>query len=115
MRFRPGARLDAGQVQDHRGSRGGRGLAVGGGAGTILVVVVLALLGVDVNGGSDPFALGTDDAAPSGELSAACRTGTDANKREDCRIVGFVNSIQAYWSEERATATARRRRASSAG
>jgi predicted metalloprotease len=99
MRFRPGARLDAGQVQDHRGSRGGRGLAVGGGAGTILVVVVLALLGVDVNGGSDPFALGSDG-APSGELSAACKTGTDANQREDCRIVGVVNSVQAYWSEK---------------
>jgi uncharacterized protein len=42
MRFRKGARLDTGQIQDRRGARGGRGLAVGGGAGTILVVVVLA-------------------------------------------------------------------------
>jgi uncharacterized protein len=58
MRFRPGARLDAGQVQDRRGARGGRGIAVGGGLGTVVVVVVLALLGVDVNGGADPLALG---------------------------------------------------------
>ena len=38
MRFRPGAPLDAGQVQDRRGG-GGRGLAVGGGAGGLILVV----------------------------------------------------------------------------
>jgi uncharacterized protein len=105
MRFRPGARLDAGQVQDRRGMSGGRGLAVGGGAGTILVVIVLMLLGVDVpGGGSDPFSLGTgtggSSSAPAGQLSAACRTGSDANQREDCRIVGVVNSVQAYWGDQ---------------
>jgi predicted metalloprotease len=107
MKFRRDARLDTGQIQDQRGSRGGRGLAVGGGAGTILVVVVLALLGVDVTGGgggggSDPFDLGTGNttSAPSAELSTTCRTGSDANQREDCRIVAVVNSVQAYWSHE---------------
>jgi predicted metalloprotease len=103
MRFRRGARLDPGQIQDQRGSRGGRGLAVGGGAGTILVVVVLALLGVDVTGGgSDPFDLGTGSttSTPATELSSTCRTGSDANQREDCRIVAVVNSVQAYWSNE---------------
>src|SRR3954447_19864571 len=104
MRFRPGARLDPGQVQDARGGMGGRGLALGGGAGTIVVVLVLALLGVNVSGsggGSDPFSLGTG-AGTSGqtsELSSACRTGSDANQREDCRIVGVVNSVQAYWGD----------------
>jgi uncharacterized protein len=104
MRFRPGARLDAGQVQDARGMRGGRGIAVGGGAGTIIVVLVLALLGVNVPGGgsdSDPFSLGTGSGAqtPASDLSAACRTGADANQREDCRIVGVVNSVQSYWGD----------------
>jgi predicted metalloprotease len=98
MRFRPNARLDAGQVQDRRGVRGGRGIALGGGAGTLIVVVVLALLGVDVNGGADPYALGTGDASPT-ELASTCRTGSDANQREDCRIVGVVNSVQAYWGD----------------
>jgi predicted metalloprotease len=105
MRFRPGARLDAGQVQDSRGMRGGgRGIAVGGGAGTIVIVIVLALLGVNVGGGgsgSDPFSLGTGSgtSGTASDLSASCRTGADANQREDCRIVGVVNSVQAYWGD----------------
>jgi predicted metalloprotease len=102
MRFRSSARLDPGQVQDRRGARGGRGIAVGGGAGTILVVVVLALLGVDINGGADPYSLGAGDSssAPASDLTASCRTGSDANQREDCRIVGVVNSVQAYWGDQ---------------
>jgi predicted metalloprotease len=104
MRFRPGARLDTGQVQDQRGMRGGRGVALGGGAGTILVVLVLALLGVDVpGGGTDPISIGTGAGgsgdAPASQLSATCKTGSDANQREDCRIVGVVNSVQAYWRD----------------
>jgi uncharacterized protein len=101
MRFRNRARLDTGQIQDQRGARGGRGLAVGGGAGTLLAIVVLALLGVDVSGGSDPYSIGTGgSASESGEeLSATCRTGADANQREDCRIVGVVNSVQDYWTD----------------
>jgi uncharacterized protein len=104
VKFRKGARLDAGQVQDRRGARGGRGLAVGGGAGTLVVIVVLALLGVDVTGGggTDPLSIGTEGQSGSetSELSETCRTGSDANQREDCRIVGVVNSVQAYWTDE---------------
>ena len=101
MRFRPGARLDAGQVQDRRGGGGGgRGLAVGGGAGTIVVVIVLALLGVNLpGGGADPYSLGTGSDQPATDLSQTCKTGSDANQREDCRIVGVVNSVQAYWGD----------------
>src|SRR3954454_20159175 len=98
MRFRPGARLNAGQVQDRRGARGG--VAVGGGIGTLLVVVLLAVLGVDVPGRRDPYSLGTGADAPAHDLSQECRTGSDANQREDCRIVGVVNSVQDYWSEQ---------------
>jgi predicted metalloprotease len=97
MRFRPGAKLDTGQVRDRRGAGGGRGVAVGGGVGTILVVVVLALLGVDVPvGGTDALPL---DSGSNEQLSESCRTGADANQDEDCRIVGVVNSVQAYWAD----------------
>jgi len=100
MRFRPGAQLDAGQVEDRRGGGGvgGRGVAVGGGLGTIVVVVVLALLGVDpTGGGGNSLSLGGQD-APA--LTPNCRTGADANQSEDCRIVGVVNSVQDYWADQ---------------
>jgi predicted metalloprotease len=104
VKFRPGARLDPGQIRDRRGARGGRGIAVGGGAGALIVVVVLALLGVDVTGGGggpDPFSLGSGPSSEQGtELAASCRNGTDANQRDDCRIVGVVNSVQAYWTDQ---------------
>jgi predicted metalloprotease len=103
MRFRPGARLDTGQVDDRRGGGGRRGLAVGGGAGGLLILIVLAVLGVDPTGGggTDPFSLGTGPTSTGAatQLSSTCRTGSDANQREDCRIVAVVNSVQSYWGE----------------
>jgi predicted metalloprotease len=104
VRFRRGARLDPGQVVDVRGRRmaGPGGLAVGGG-GIGLVVLVVYLL-VTVLGGGDLGDLSTLDnrrvgpGVTPGEVSSECRTGADANERQDCRIVGVVNSVQEFWS-----------------
>ena len=107
MKFRNRAKLDTSQVQDRRGMgrMPGGGRAIGGGAGLLIVVIGL-LLGVNLGGG-DLGGLGALDEVSTGqtrsggsELAAECRTGADANEREDCRIVGTVNSIQAYWTEE---------------
>jgi uncharacterized protein len=106
MRFRRGARLDPSQVSDRRGMGGGRGMAVGGGGLGLIVLVVALLLGVDPTGGGggagNPFS-GLDDQAvsgqPAGQVLEECRTGEDANEREDCRIVGVVNSLQRFWTE----------------
>ncbi len=101
MSFKRGARLDPSQVRDIRGKRGA-GLAVGGGLGSIVLVVLVLLMGgdpqqlpLDALGGAG----GSQSAVPASDLAEECLTGADANEREDCRIVGYVNSVQAYWSE----------------
>jgi predicted metalloprotease len=114
MRFRDRARLHPSQVDDRRG-RGrmpgagrvpGGGKAVGGGAALIVVLLAL-LLGVPLGGSDGLQGLDTLDEVTTGqtraggsELASDCRTGADANEREDCRIVGYVNSIQSYWGGE---------------
>jgi predicted metalloprotease len=103
MRFRRGARLDPGQVTDLRGRRGaGGGLALGGGglglAGLIIYLLITFLSGGDGLGPLESLAgerVGVND-TPS-ELAQECRTGQDANERQDCRILGVVNSVQKFW------------------
>ncbi len=105
MTFRPDVDLDPGQVQDRRGGRriNRGGLAVGGGLGTIGTIIVVAIL--LLNGGNlGDLGLGAlPGAAPEGPVGSQatdeCRTGADANERQDCRIVGTVNSLQAHWSD----------------
>jgi uncharacterized protein len=125
--FRRGARLNPGQVRDMRGrGGGGRGfgfpgglgggggrrgggmglpLPIGGGIGGILMLIVIVVLfsGVldgGLGAGNQGFgAYPMEDARGGDTLERECRTGEDANRRADCAVVGFVNSIQAYWSE----------------
>jgi len=98
MTFEPDARLDPGQVRDVRG-RGGA-LAVGGGIGGIVLVAIFLLLGGNPSDlPADVLTGQTVGTGQESDLSAECQTGADANLRDDCRIVGYVNSIQAYWGE----------------
>ncbi len=103
MPFNDRSRLDPSQVEDRRGRGGGRTVAIGGG-GLGLVVLVLALLfGVDpsdLGSVAEPPAVSPESSASTSSLDEQCRTGADANEREDCRIVGFVNSIQSFWTDE---------------
>jgi predicted metalloprotease len=106
MRFRRGARLDPGQVRDVRGRRmgGAGGLAVGGGGLGLAVLVIYVLFSLFSGGGSlgdelaplDGTRVGAGD-TPS-QISQECRTGQDANQRQDCRIVAVVNSVQKFWN-----------------
>jgi len=98
--FRPDAQLDPSQVEDRRG-RGGAGgpVMVGGGAIGLIVLIAALLLGVDPTGLIDTTSQPPIEGAQSQTLQE-CRTGADANKRADCRVVGFVDSVQKYWDDE---------------
>jgi predicted metalloprotease len=100
MRFRRGARLDPGQVRDVRGRRGG--LALGGGGLGLTGLVIYLLITLLSGGGGlgqlaplDDRSVGRGDTP--GSVSQDCRTGEDANRRQDCRIVAVVNSVQKFW------------------
>jgi predicted metalloprotease len=97
--FRPDAQLDPSQVEDRRGRRGAGGPVIAGGGVVGLIVLVAALLlGVDPTGLIDT----TSQQPPieGAQSVQECRTGADANKRADCRVVGFVDSVQKYWDDE---------------
>jgi uncharacterized protein len=105
MSFNKRSRLDPSQVEDRRGRRAGTAIALGGGGLGLIITIVAMLMGVNLSdltgndtGPQAPYA--TEYAGVDTDLQAECQTGADANTREDCRIVGFVNSIQAFWADE---------------
>ena len=82
--------------------RGGRRVAVGGGAGVVGVIVVLLITllggeGIDLNALRSLEGVIAGGQQQQGEVIEECKTGEDAEKSRDCRLIGTVNSIQAYW------------------
>jgi uncharacterized protein len=101
MRFDEDSQLDTSQVQDTRGSRmRGAPVAIGGGAGVLGIVIYLL---VNLLGGSTGALPGIDQVQVEGDnsqLEQECKTGQDANTKQDCRVVAVVNSVQTYWTQE---------------
>ena len=98
MTIRRNARLDTSQVRDRRGMSAGRGVAVGGGLAGIVTLVLILLLGGNASQLTGALSGEQVGAQQVNDLSAECQTGADAAARDDCRIIGYVNSVQAYWS-----------------
>lgn len=108
MSFNDNAGLDTSQVQSG-GSGGGApgGVVVGGGfGGLVLLVIMLVFGGGHLGGGSSTQSGQVDQGqvqpggSQSGTAFSQCKTGADANRNDTCRVIGTVNSVQAYWSQE---------------
>jgi predicted metalloprotease len=112
VRFRKDVDLDPSQVEDRRGQGGlgglpGGGIAVGGGGLGLVALVVYLVIGALSGGGGGGLSgvltnleNETVASSPPGQVVSSCRKGAQANAREDCRILGDVNSIQTYWRDE---------------
>lgn len=104
MQFDDDAELDVSQVDDQRGGGGGLlgaipggGLVVGGGGLGIIGLIVVLVMNVLGGGSGD-----SSKTMSASDLSQECRTGQDANSRQDCRIVAVVNSVQSFWTAQSA-------------
>lgn len=96
MTFNEGMQIDTSTTAS---SGGGRRIAVGGGLGGLLIVVLAMFLGVDPGNVLTQQPMSTrDDVAPGFDLNR-CRSGADANKYVQCRVVATGNSVDAVWKQ----------------
>ena len=84
------------------GGRGpGRGIAIGGGFGGLVIVVVALLLGVNPDSvipqQDSPYADQGYEA--QGFDLSQCRTGEDANRIPECRVIATANSLDGIWPQ----------------
>lgn len=100
MTFDPNARIDSSRVRRSSGRRG-KGIAVGGGIGGIVIVVITLLLGGDPS--SVIGQLGSGDSSSQDESAGTienCDTGADANANVDCRVTATVQSLDQVWEAQ---------------
>ena len=101
MTFSEGMQIDTSTTTTSGGGRGpGRGLAIGGGITGLIVLVLALFLGIDP-GTVMPAQPQYDTQgveAPGFDLSQ-CKTGEDANRIPECRVIATGNSVDAVWSQ----------------
>ena len=117
MRFRPGARLDTGQVQDRAAGAAAAGWRSAAARPALIVVLLLALLGVDLTGGGGgPTRSRSAPAPAAASRERALVHLPHRQRRQPARGLPHRRRRQlgaGLLGRARSTATRRRRRASS--
>ena len=93
MTFNEGMQIDT-STTSTGGGGGGRGIAIGGGVGGLVIVLLALFLGVDPGRvvSQQPALPPGAEQSSSYDLSK-CKTGADANKYVECRVVATGNSV----------------------
>jgi predicted metalloprotease len=98
MTFNEGMQIDTSTASSSGGGGGGV-LALGGGIGGLLIVVIAMFLGVDPGGIISQQPADTNNQVAPGFDLNLCKTGADANKFVQCRVVATGNSVDAVWHQ----------------
>ncbi len=104
MEFRDNANIDQSRVRyGGGGGRRGRGVAVGGGIGGVIMLVLVLIFGPAL--GIDPASVlggsgGSD--YTTGEVSdnPSCTKGSDIERDPDCRWPAYVTAVDGFWETQ---------------
>src|SRR5258705_10705711 len=100
MTFNEGMQIDTSNISAGGGRGPGRGIAIGGGLGGLVIVVIALLLGVDPSTVvPQQEQIGTGGVEAPGYDLSHCKTGADANKDVECRVEGTANSVEWWWQQ----------------
>jgi predicted metalloprotease len=109
MTFNEGIRIDTSNTSTSGGGGGGfggggfgggRGIAIGGGFGGLVILLIALFLGVDPGGITSQQSIEPQGGveAPGFDVSQ-CRTGKDANNILGCRLIATGNSVDGVWGQ----------------
>lgn len=99
MSFNDGVTIDTSGASSGGGGRGRGPVMIGGGLGTIVIVIIALLFNIspdEILGGGDP-AQSRSTVTGGDAIARKCKTGADANKYVDCRVVATYDSLNTYW------------------
>lgn len=99
MTFNEGMRIDTSTTTTSGGGRGGRNMAIGGGVGGLIVLLLAIFLGVDPGGVVSQQPMEIESAEAPGFDVSQCRTGADANKYVQCRVIATGNSVDGIFGQ----------------
>jgi predicted metalloprotease len=99
MTFNEGMQIDTSTASSSGGGGFGGPIAIGGGLGGLLIVLVALFLGVDPGRVVNQQQTNTQDYSSPGFDLSQCKTGADANNYVQCRVVATGNSVDAVWHQ----------------